>query len=168
MSDETVVVGPVIVQAIINMLSSKSFKPYLLRAFHEYASENSDTPHIIVDAKCPGVDVPAGWADDKGQIRLNISWTATHQLFMGADEVKFRANFGQNQIQCVIPMESILVAYGRESGFQIPFIRLVEKQDGVANAIAPEEKPLTFPNKPIYPPDLKPKNKDRSHLTVIK
>ena len=34
-------------------LSSK--RPYLLRAMHDWMTENGQTPHVVVDAECPGV-----------------------------------------------------------------------------------------------------------------
>lgn len=37
---------------------SKSRRPYLIRAIHEWACENGHTPHMLVSADYPGVVVP--------------------------------------------------------------------------------------------------------------
>jgi stringent starvation protein B len=50
----------------------KSRRPYLLRAMHEWISESNCTPHIVVDAGVPGVEVPRQYVRD-GKIVLNVS-----------------------------------------------------------------------------------------------
>ena len=37
---------------------STSTKPYLLRALYEWIVDNDMTPHVLVDARMPGVRVP--------------------------------------------------------------------------------------------------------------
>ncbi|MDX1549006.1 MAG: ClpXP protease specificity-enhancing factor SspB, partial [Lysobacter spongiicola] len=35
-----------------------SHRPYLLRALYEWIADNGMTPHLLVDASRPGVQVP--------------------------------------------------------------------------------------------------------------
>ena len=56
-----------------------SSRPYLLRALYEWIVDNECTPHIIVDAQTPGVDVPEQYVKD-GQIVLNLSPSAVIEL----------------------------------------------------------------------------------------
>ena len=39
--------------------SMTSYHPYLLRAMYEWISDNGMTPQLMVDARWPGVRVPA-------------------------------------------------------------------------------------------------------------
>ena len=41
-----------------------SNRPYLLRALYEWINDNNLTPYILVDAKQPGVQVPASTVKD--------------------------------------------------------------------------------------------------------
>ena len=90
-----------------NQLSSK--RPYLLRAMHEWMTENGQTPHIVVDAECPDVTVPRQHVQ-QGKIILNIGYSATSNLELGNDVISFGARFGGT------PFESILGIYAKESG----------------------------------------------------
>ena len=52
-----------------------SRRPYLLRAMHEWVGDSGGTPHVIVDAGRPGVQVPRAYVKE-GKIVLNISTSA--------------------------------------------------------------------------------------------
>ena len=47
-----------------------SQRPYLLRALYEWIADNGMTPHVLVDARMPGVRVPVHAVKD-GRIVLN-------------------------------------------------------------------------------------------------
>ena len=61
-----------------------SSRPYLIRALYEWIVDNDCTPHILVNAEYPAVQVPQGFAND-GQIVLNISPSAV-KLFLTSRE----------------------------------------------------------------------------------
>ena len=90
-------------------------RPYLLRAIHEWISDSNCTPHIVVDATHPGVEVPRQYVKD-GKIVLNVSWTATAQLKMANDQVSFSGRFGGASMQVHIPIAAVLAIYARETG----------------------------------------------------
>ncbi|MDH3863440.1 MAG: ClpXP protease specificity-enhancing factor SspB, partial [Gammaproteobacteria bacterium] len=71
---------------------SRSKRPYLIRAMHEWMADNGHTPHIVVDASVDGVCVPPEHVKD-GKIILNISDSAAHNLKLVNDSVSFRARF---------------------------------------------------------------------------
>ena len=71
---------------------SRSKRPYLIRAMHEWMGDNGHTPHIVVDASIDGVNVPREHIKD-GKIILNISDTAAHNLKLTNDGASFRARF---------------------------------------------------------------------------
>jgi hypothetical protein len=69
-----------------------STKPYLIRALHEWCSDNGVTPYIVVSVD-QTVDVPKESVRD-GEIVLNVSLDATNGLLLGNDYISFRARFG--------------------------------------------------------------------------
>lgn len=93
----------------------KSRRPYLLRAMHEWISDSNHTPHIVVDAAVPGVDVPRQYVQG-GKIILNVSTSATSMLSLGNDVVRFRARFGAATYDVSVPIGAVLGIYARETG----------------------------------------------------
>ena len=65
-------------------------RPYLLRAMHEWMTDNALTPHIVVDAGVARLDLPPEQVRDN-RIVLNISYAATRGLVMGSEAVSFEA-----------------------------------------------------------------------------
>jgi stringent starvation protein B len=92
-----------------------SRRPYLLRAMHEWISDNAQTPHIVVDASLPGVEVPRQYIQS-GKIILNVSNHATSSLSLGNDLVRFRARFGAATYDVSVPIGAVLGIYARETG----------------------------------------------------
>ena len=90
-------------------------RPYLLRAMHEWIVDSDCTPHIVVDASVPGVEVPRQYVQD-GRIVLNVSASATSGLALGNDEVRFRGRFGGAAMDVRVPVEAVLAVYARETG----------------------------------------------------
>ncbi len=93
----------------------RSRRPYLLRAMHEWISDNAQTPHIVVDAAMQGVEVPRQYVQD-GKIILNVSTHATSGLALGNDFVRFRARFGAATYDVSVPVAAVLGIYARETG----------------------------------------------------
>ena len=87
----------------------------MLRAMHEWISDNAQTPHIVVDAAMQGVEVPRQYVQD-GMIILNVSTHATSGLALGNDLVRFRARFGAATYDVSVPVAAVLGIYARETG----------------------------------------------------
>lgn len=96
-------------------MSDMSQQPYLLRAMHEWMSDNGYTPHIVVNADANGVDVPAQFVED-GRIILNVSYSAAHNLNLDNEFVTFSARFSGKPCQVCVPIHAILGIYARETG----------------------------------------------------
>jgi len=92
-----------------------SRRPYLVRAMHEWMTDNGQTPHLVVDAAADGLDVPAGYAKE-GRVVLNVSWQATQGLKLGNELIEFSARFGGASRQVRIPSKAVLGIYARETG----------------------------------------------------
>ena len=95
--------------------SVTSRRPYLLRAMHEWISDNAQTPHIVVDAQIEGVDVPRQYVKD-GKIILNLSHAATSALKLGNEWVEFNARFAGVTRHVKVPLGAVLGIYARETG----------------------------------------------------
>jgi stringent starvation protein B len=94
---------------------SRSKRPYLIRAMHEWMGDNAHTPHIVVDAGVDGATVPQEHVKD-GKIILNISETAAHNLKLSNSAISFRARFSGVPFDVWVPMKSVLGIYARETG----------------------------------------------------
>lgn len=118
-----------------------SRRPYLLRAMHEWISDSHQTPHIVVDASLPGVEVPRQYVQG-GKIILNISLSATSSLNLGNEFVLFRARFGGVTHDISVPVGAVLGIYARETGQGMIF----------SDADAPPPQPTT----PVGPTTASP------------
>lgn len=94
------------------MLSSR---PYLLRAVHEWIVDSNLTPHLLVNAEKPGVDVPPSTIQD-GRVVLNISPGAVRDLIIDAELVTFVARFGGVSQSVAVPVAAVEAIYARENG----------------------------------------------------
>jgi stringent starvation protein B len=92
-----------------------SNRPYLLRALYEWITDNGLTPHVLVDAEMPGVDVPHH-AVQKGKVVLNIATGATEQLQLENETIFFKARFSGKPHSIRVPMEAVIAIYARENG----------------------------------------------------
>lgn len=97
-----------------------SARPYLFRAMHEWISDNSQTPLVVVDAAFDGVAVPPEHVKE-GRIVLNIAWSATRNLDMGNDLVSFDARFDGVARTVEFPLDALLGIYSRETGQGMQF-----------------------------------------------
>jgi len=94
------------------MLSSR---PYLLRALHEWIVDSGHTPHLLVNAEHPGVEVPQSAVKD-GRVILNVDPPAVRDLLIDAELVTFVARFGGVSQAVTVPVTAIEAIYARENG----------------------------------------------------
>ncbi|WP_367381894.1 ClpXP protease specificity-enhancing factor [Stenotrophomonas cyclobalanopsidis] len=92
-----------------------SHRPYLLRALVEWINDNQLTPHILVDAGVPGVQVPPAAVND-GRVVLNIAERAVVQLMINNEMVSFSARFSGISYPVQVPISAVLAVYARETG----------------------------------------------------
>lgn len=92
-----------------------SNRPYLVRAIHDWISDNHLTPYLLVDAAWPGVLVPPQAAKD-GRIVLNIAPRAVSALDIGKDWIYFNARFGGVSHRVEVPLGAVLAIYAQENG----------------------------------------------------
>lgn len=92
-----------------------STRPYLLRAIYEWIVDNGCTPHVLVDATLPGVQVPAHTVRD-GQVVLNIAAQAVERLELRNEDLRFHARFSGAAFAVSVPINAVLAVYARENG----------------------------------------------------
>jgi stringent starvation protein B len=138
--------------------SMSSHRPYLLRALNEWIADNGMTPHLLVDATRPGVQVPQQAVSD-GKVVLNIAERAVARLLIDNDTVSFTARFGGVSHPVVVPIAAVLAIYARETGQGMAL------PDDVA-ASGPQEEVAVSEEPP--PDDSTPPPPRRGHLRLIK
>lgn len=150
------------------MMSSQ--RPYLLRALYEWIADNGMTPHVLVDARMPGVRVPAHAVKD-GRIVLNIAERAVAKLELGNDAIRFTARFAGVSQAVMVPLEAVIAVYSRETGQGMampdePRPTSATQQDEVVDV---EEAGDTSPGDDSGPPDTTPEPPKRGgHLRIVK
>jgi stringent starvation protein B len=96
-----------------------STRPYLLRALHDWCSDNGYTPYIAVHVGA-GVQVPMEYVKNN-EIVLNIGFEATSGLQLGNDYVEFKARFGGMAREIKVPVDHVVAIYARENGQGMAF-----------------------------------------------
>ena len=129
-----------------------STKPYLIRALHQWCSDNGFTPYIAVLANAQA-KVPLEFVRD-GQIVLNISHTATGHLEIGNERISFQARIGGVARNISVPIGNVLAIYAKENGAGMAFeAETGEVADDESAAIEPEDHPEP-PTSPVGRPKL--------------
>jgi len=138
-----------------------SNRPYLLRAMYDWITDNGLTPYLLVDARQPGVQVPA-FAIKDGKVVLNIAMRAVDALDLGDDRIRFQARFSGASHALSIPLVAVEAIYAQENGqgMMLPAddIEASLPADPVQAEAKAEEPPLSGGDEPPR----------RSHLRVIK
>lgn len=96
-----------------------STRPYLIRALHDWCTDNGFTPYIAVHVSA-GVQVPMEYVKNN-EIVLNIGFEATSGMKLGNDFIEFRARFGGVARDIVVPIDHVVAIYARENGQGMAF-----------------------------------------------
>ena len=99
--------------------SGTSTRPYLIRALHDWCSDNGFTPYIavFVDAR---VQVPTEYVKNN-EIVLNVGFEATTALKLGNEVIEFKARFGGKAREIKVPVDHVIAIYARENGQGMAF-----------------------------------------------
>jgi stringent starvation protein B len=171
--------------------NGSSTRPYLIRALHEWCTDNGFTPYIAVFVG-PQVRVPMEYVKN-GEIVLNVGFEATTALELGNERIEFKARFGGSSREISVPVDHVIAIYARENGqgmaFPVPagiatagpapaaqaqdaadrpgmVLRLATERDEPAPAAAPAGKKAPDPD--AEPPPEPPPAAGRPTLKRIK
>ena len=110
-----------------------STRPYLIRALHEWCTDNGFTPYVAVHVT-PAAQVPMEYVKNN-EIVLNVGFEATSGLKLGNEQIEFRARFGGVSRDIAVPVDHVVAIYARENGQGMAFP--VPAAAGAAPAAAP-------------------------------
>lgn len=96
-----------------------STRPYLIRALHDWCTDNGFTPYlaVYVDAS---VQVPVEYVKNN-EIVLNVGFEATTSLKLGNEMIEFKARFGGVSRDIAVPVDHVIAIYARENGQGMAF-----------------------------------------------
>ena len=96
-----------------------STRPYLIRALHDWCTDNGFTPYLAVYVDRT-VEVPAEYVKNN-EIVLNASFEATSGLQLGNEFISFKARFGGVAREIQVPIDHVIAIYARENGQGMAF-----------------------------------------------
>jgi stringent starvation protein B len=138
---------------MINIAQSSSTRPYLVRALHEWCTDNGFTPYVAVSVD-DSVQVPREYVSN-GEIVLNISFDATSNLQLSNEFIVFKARFGGVAREISVPMGRVIAIYAKENGQGMAFPAPVD-MDASADAQPPTDlEPTPTPPAGSVRPQLK-------------
>lgn len=140
------------------MQTTVSTKPYLIRALHEWCSDQGFTPYLVVAVR-QKMQVPQEFVKN-GEIVLNISYNATRNLTIGNDYISFSARFNGVSRDITIPVGAVVSIFSRENGEGMGF-----EYEGVPEHTGPDDAPESREPSDDAPP---PRPTGRPQLRVVK
>ncbi len=96
-----------------------STRPYLIRALHDWCTDNGFTPYLAVHVSA-GVQVPMEYVKNN-EIVLNVGFEASSGLQLGNEFIEFKARFGGVSREIVVPVDHVVAIYARENGQGMAF-----------------------------------------------
>lgn len=100
-------------------MSDLSTRPYLIRAIYEWCVDSGLTPYLAVRVDAHTVVPPAHVKD--GQIVLNLSGGAVHNLQMGNEVITCVGRFGGVAFDLRVPIEAVIGIFAKENGQGLMF-----------------------------------------------
>ena len=145
-----------------------SNKPYIVRAFYDWISDNQLTPYIVVDVSVTGVSVPMAYVND-GQIVLNISGAAVGSISLAGDAIQFTARFGGQLEHLTVPYGAVAAIYAKENGAgtSLAIEDTFAEDEGAEQSLSAVEESDDDNNRESVE-SSKDKPKGRPSLTVVK
>ena len=116
-----------------------STKPYLVRAIHEWCVDNGLTPHLLVKVSAT-TRVPLAYVKD-GEIVLNLNYSATKDLQIGAEAITFSARFSGVSNNLYVPIDAVRGIYARENGQGMFFEIEAVSAEGLSSEVKEAENP---------------------------
>jgi stringent starvation protein B len=140
-----------------------SSKPYIVKAFYDWISDNGLTPYIVVDVGVYGVMVPMSYVND-GQIVLNVSASAVGSIALGEQTIELSARFGGKLELMSIPYGAIAAIYAKENGAGTSLA--IEHPEPEAIAEAVEQSPVAIAKVKAIDSTAATKTADRKPSTL--
>jgi stringent starvation protein B len=145
-------------------MAETSTKPYMLRALHEWCTDNGYTPQIVVQVDANTL-VPLAHVRD-GQITLNIGALATNRLVIGNEAIEFQARFNGVTENLYVPIAAVSAIFARETGAGMGFeVEPTMSSESTTNIAPQAVSDAALSPEPETPP---PPDKTRPKLSIVK
>ncbi|MBC8055092.1 MAG: ClpXP protease specificity-enhancing factor [Rhizobiales bacterium] len=166
--------------------AGSSTRPYLIRALHDWCTDNGFTPYVAVFVD-QHVQVPIEYVKNN-EIVLNVGFEATSALKLGNEAIEFKARFGGSSREIVVPIDHVIAIYARENGQGMAFPMPTDAPAGASvgasapqlaadasprgprlaltDAAAPKHEPGNTSLEPVPPPE--PPSGGRPSLKRVK
>ena len=135
-----------------------STRPYLIRALHDWCTDNGFTPYVAVFVDAT-VQVPAEYVKNN-EIVLNVGFEATSSLKLGNETIEFKARFGGTSREIRVPVDHVIAIYARENGqgmaFPMPTDGPAEGAALPGLRLASDDAATIEPDEPPPPPPAAP------------
>ena len=115
------------------MSEMTDIRPYMIRAWHEWCTDNGLTPYLLVKVNHT-VAVPREFVQN-GEIVLNVDMDATGGLSLGNDLIRFKARFSGKVRDIIVPVDRVQAIYARENGQGMGF-EVIDADDAQTDAVA--------------------------------
>lgn len=100
-------------------MNELSTRPYLIRAIYEWCVDGGLTPYLAVRVN-EQTEVPLAYVKD-GEIVLNLSAGAVHNLEMGNEMITCSGRFGGVPFDLMVPVEAVIGIFAKETGQGLVF-----------------------------------------------
>ncbi len=148
--------------AINSLPAMTSTRPYLIRAMHEWCSDNGFTPYISVFVD-GNTHIPIEYVKDN-EIILNISHDASNALQLGNEFIHFKSRFSGVVRDLMIPINNIQAIFAKENGQGMSFPKVTLTENDVAQS---DKLNATTTATHVDDKEVTPK-RSKSHLTIVK
>ncbi|OZI77129.1 ClpXP protease specificity-enhancing factor [Bordetella genomosp. 12] len=145
-------------------MGETSTKPYLIRALHEWCTDNGYTPYLTVQVDEHTL-VPMAHVRD-GQITLNVGTLATNKLLLGNEYIEFQARFSGVTENVLVPVAAVSAIYARETGAGMGFE--VQPYEPPVREDVPEEGEAATGGEAPEAAEEAGADAKRPHLTIVK
>ena len=142
-----------------------STRPYLVRALHEWCTDNGFTPYIAVYVDS-SVQVPMEHVKNN-EIVLNVGFEATSGLKLGNEAVEFRARFSGVSRDIRVPLDHVVAIYARENGQGMAFPVPTPSTPAVLGVVAAVSPLLSEPGGQARGPRLTAVGNDMAAETPV-
>jgi stringent starvation protein B len=139
-----------------------STKPYLIRAFYNWITDNKCTPYIVVNAHYTGANVPLEYVDN-GQIVLNVAKSAVQNLDLSNEYISFQASFNKIPQEVYFPVAAVMAIYAKENGRGMVFA----EEEGSAAAMGKVSQNSNSNHQEDKIKQIKNTNKKKGHLSLV-
>ncbi len=105
------------------------FHPYLFNAYYSWFIDSGVTPHLLVNATVPGVQVPMDYVLADKTIVLSIGAGAVKDFISDEKGISFKTTFGGHLEDIVVPYQAMDQLIAKEEHIGIPLAAAMNALD---------------------------------------